>query len=166
MHIADHLITHQQDKLCHGLYAGANNVIHLNSAHQVVISHLDSFSHHQTCFVRTYPFRPYTRECSLQRAYQLLQHMPEHNTPQNPLFATDEQFVAWCIKGAPMMHNNATTHSDTNTFNWQSDVIEPVSRVLAQTLVRQLVERLTRPGRLTNTIRTVARSTKQLRYLK
>lgn len=161
MKLADHLITQYGNQTYHGLYAGEQNVIHVNSQKQLVIAHLSAFSHGKDCYIRTYPFRPYTRGCSLQRAFIMLQ------TDSAIPFDTDEQFVAWCIKGAQMPHNNATTtHSDTNAFNWQSDVIEPVSRVLVQTLVSQLVEKLTQPDRLANTVRTVARSTKLLRYLK
>ena len=89
MKLADHLITQHGNQTYHGLYAGEHNVIHVNSQKQLVIAHLSAFSHGKDCYIRTYPFRPYTRECSLQRAFTLLK------TDSAIHFASDEQFVAW-----------------------------------------------------------------------
>lgn len=73
MQIADHLITTQSGHTHHGLYAGEGNVIHLNHYHYTVISNLEKFCQNQNYFIRPYPFRPYSREGSLQRAFELLQ---------------------------------------------------------------------------------------------
>ncbi len=154
MHIADHLITTYSGHTHHGLYAGEGNVIHLNHYHYVVISNLEEFCQHQHYFIRPYPFRPYTREASLQRAFDLLQYA-------NPTrFDTDEQFVAWCIKGAPV--------EQEKVINWKTEVLEPVSRIVVESMVNRAWDKLveTKADKLITYTRIGTQIGKLIRYLK
>ncbi len=96
MLIAEHIITYQNGAFKHGIYAGEDNVIYFDSqhTHTVLIENIDCFSQQKRCFIRTYPFRTYTRSESLGRAFDLLNDMPS-----TTLFTSDEHFVAWCING-------------------------------------------------------------------
>lgn len=98
MKIADHVITYQDDIPKHGIYAGENNVIYFDSqtTHSILIENIEHFSRKKGCFIQNYPFRPYSRLMSLNRAFQYLQ---KNNVRGR--FGNDEDFVAWCIKGKP-----------------------------------------------------------------
>lgn len=107
MEIADHIITYQGDVPQHGIYAGEGNVIYFDSkgTRSILVENLDHFCQQKRCFIRNYPFRPYARPESLDRAFEQMSKMTEHP------FSSDEQFVAWCIKGDL---NPKTHRSDRN----------------------------------------------------
>lgn len=152
MQIADHLITTQSGHTHHGLYAGEGNVIHLNHYHYTVISNLEEFCQHQNYFIRPYPFRPYSREGSLQRAFELLQ------SASPTRFDTEEQFVAWCINGA--------SSTQDGSIDWKHDVLQPVSQIVVESLVSKAWDTLTKPDKLIKYACIGTKVGKLIRYLK
>jgi len=137
MQVADHLIVHSDGQTRHGLYAGDSSVIYLDHQHSgsVLLRSLDSFCQQQNCYIRNYPFRPYSRETVLQRAHRQLQRLAMTGE-----YSNDEQFVAWCIKG----HD---THSTINT-DPPLGIIEPVAEWMMYRFVYKAAEWLTRPERV------------------
>ena len=127
MKIADHLITTDSGKTRHGLYAGGGNVITLQglTSRSVIVISLKEFAKHQTCFIRSYPFRPYSREDSLQRAYECLSG---HVCPV--YFHDQEQFVAWCIKGGPKTYDDMSGYAE--------EILEPIARIVVNKIIAKL----------------------------
>ena len=129
MQIADHVIALQAGYSRHGLYAGENNVIYLDNTfpRTVMVGSLDEFCQAQDCIIRGYPFRPYSRELCLQRAYQQLQRHPHELA-----FRNDEQFVEWCIKG--------DMQSETDEIDFQQALLEPVAKWVIYRIVRKAID--------------------------
>ena len=122
MEIADHIITYQGDVPQHGIYAGEGNVIYFDSkdTRSILVENMDHFCQQKGCFIRNYPFRPYARPESLDRAFGQMSKMTEHP------FSSDEQFVAWCIKG----DLNPKTHSGGRNEHEEEIIKMTIKKIL------------------------------------
>lgn len=123
MEIADHVIVYQDDVPKHGIYAGEDNVIYFDSkgTRSILVENMDHFSQQKGYFIRNYPFRPYARLVSLDRAFEQMRTMtsPHH-------FSSGEQFVAWCIKGGL----NPGTHSGGRNKHEEEIVKMTIKKIL------------------------------------
>ena len=144
MEIADHVITYQDDIPKHGIYAGEDNVIYFDSktTHSILIENIEHFSRKKGCFIRNYPFRPYSRLMSLNRAFQYLQ---KNNARGR--FGNDEDFVAWCIKGNPEHH-----HIEDGIREMKGELMKSIVRRIVSTAAESFPIRLPRYQGPTNNL--------------
>lgn len=82
-------------------YCYRGNYFDSKSTGSILVEDMGLFCRQKGCFIRHYPFRLYARPESLDRAFKQMSKMTEQP------FSSDEQFVAWCIKG----DLNPKTHS-------------------------------------------------------
>ena len=144
MEIADHIITYQGDVPQHGIYAGEGNVIYFDSkgTRSILIENMDYFCPQKGCFIRNYPFRPFSRLMSLNRAFQYLQR-----NNANGRFKNDEEFVAWCIKGHPEQHR---TEDDIRAM--KGELMKSIVRKIVSTAAESFPIRSPRYPRQTDNI--------------
>jgi len=143
MEIADHVITYQDNIPKHGIYAGEDNVIYFDSktTHSILIENIEHFSCKKGCFIRNYPFRPYSRLMSLNRAFLYLQK----NNARGQ-FRNDEDFVAWCIKGNPDHH-----HVEDDIREMKGEFMKSIVKKIVSTAAESFPIRPPRyPGRTDN----------------